>query len=306
VCLKTVNLLYSRARWRGRPTMPVAIVVVATVVAGCGGASSSSQGKLAKIDTCLRSEGVVVSGTGTGELTPGMSPKRLAAALKKCGVRGGTFSGAEQSGPTSSAKRIVVERELVKQVTCLQEHGFHVTATKNVEQQLFNANGVNTKSVRFRAANRECRQKFVEAIRKLGHGYAPGEGSEPNKSGTSAPQVPSRQATARTACLRGYGATAVGTGALSGLKVPRGTTPAQLSAMLKNCGSGSARPEAKRQSFRSLAVAKVVACLHEAGVQIPPSDSDLLSSTSGIKTRSPRVKAAIGKCRSESLSTASR
>jgi hypothetical protein len=166
-------------RMAGQRMMFVALACVVLAVltcvglTACGGSSSSSQGKLAKINTCLRSEGVVVSSPGTGELTPGMSPKRLVAALKKCGVRGGTFSGSEQSDPTSSAKRIVVERELVKQVTCLQEHGFHVTATKNVEQQLFNANGVNTKSVRFRAANRECRQKFVEAIRKLGPGYGP-------------------------------------------------------------------------------------------------------------------------------------
>lgn len=63
--------------------------------------------------------------------------------------------------------------------------------------------------------------------------------------------------------------------------------------------SAATKPLAQRQSFRSRAVAKVVACLHKAGVKIPRSDSALLSSTSGIKTRSPRVKAAIGKCRSE-------
>ena len=67
----------------------------------------------------------------------------------------------------------------------------------------------------------------------------------------------------------------------------------------------SIKSQSKRQSFRSLAIAKVVACLHKAGVEIPRSDSALLSSTSGIKTRSPRVKAAIGRCRSESLATAS-
>jgi signal peptidase I len=68
----------------------------------------------------------------------------------------------------------------------------------------------------------------------------------------------------------------------------------------------SIKSQAKRQSFRSLAVAKVLACLHKDGVNVPPSDSRLLSSTSGIKTRSPQVKAAIGKCRSESLAAASR
>jgi len=66
------------------------------------------------------------------------------------------------------------------------------------------------------------------------------------------------------------------------------------------------KPQSKRQSFRSLAIAKVTACLYKAGVEIPRSDSALLSSTSGIKTRSRRVKVAIGRCRSKSLSAASR
>jgi hypothetical protein len=71
--------------------------------------------------------------------------------------------------------------------------------------------------------------------------------------------------------------------------------------------SAATKPLPKpHQSFRSLAVAKVVVCLHKAGVQIPASDSDLLSSTSGIKTRSPQVKAAIRRCRSEALTAASR
>ncbi len=62
----------------------------------------------------------------------------------------------------------------------------------------------------------------------------------------------------------------------------------------------------KPESFRGRLVANMAACLHKDGVNVPPSDSRLLSSTSGIKTRSPRVKAAIGKCRSESLVAASR
>lgn len=68
----------------------------------------------------------------------------------------------------------------------------------------------------------------------------------------------------------------------------------------------SVKPHAERQSFRSLAIAKVAACLHKAGVEIPRSDSALLSSTSGIRTRSPRIKEAIGRCRSESLAASSR
>jgi signal peptidase I len=68
----------------------------------------------------------------------------------------------------------------------------------------------------------------------------------------------------------------------------------------------SIKPQSKRQSFHSLAITKVVTCLHKAGINIPRSDPALLSSTSGINTHSPQVKAAIGKCRSESLTTASR
>jgi hypothetical protein len=231
----------------------LACVVIAGLICvgltACGGSSSSSQGKLAKDNTCSWSEGVVVSSTGTGNATPGMSSKRLATALKVCGVRGGTFSGAEKSGPTSSAKRIVVERELLKQVACLQERGFRVTAAKSVEQQLFNANGVNTKSVRFRAANRECRERVVEAIRKLGPSY---ELDDARRAATKRRATP---------------------------------TP---------------------QRFRSRVIARIVACLHTAGVDIPPGDSDLLSSTSGIKTRSSQVKAAISRCRSDSLTSAFR
>jgi signal peptidase I len=68
----------------------------------------------------------------------------------------------------------------------------------------------------------------------------------------------------------------------------------------------SIKPQIKHQTYHDRAVAKVVACLHKAGVGIPSSDSALLSSTSGIKTRSPQVKAAIRRCRSESLTAASR
>jgi signal peptidase I len=63
----------------------------------------------------------------------------------------------------------------------------------------------------------------------------------------------------------------------------------------------SIEPRSKRSSFRSQAVVNIVTCLHMAGVTIPPSDSALLSSTSGIKTRSPQVKAVIGRCRREAL-----
>ncbi len=115
------------------------------------------------------------------------------------------------------------------------------------------------------------------------------------------------------ACVRSHGLTVLNNDEL----VSKTLTAAKLEAAAKRCGfevekiakpnrNATIKSQPKRQSFRSLAVAKIVACLHKAGVQIPPSDSDLLSSTSGIKTHSPQVKSAIGNCRSESLATASR
>jgi hypothetical protein len=102
------------------------------------------------------------------------------------------------------------------------------------------------------------------------------------------------------------------------LRVANTAIAAERKAVEQRCGfevAKAAQPgkKARRralakqpQSFRSRAIARVVACLHRAGVGIGSSDSDLLSSTSGIKTRSPQVKAAIGKCRIESMADASR
>jgi len=113
------------------------------------------------------------------------------------------------------------------------------------------------------------------------------------------------------ACMQRNGLTVLSNGEL---EAPKTVTPAQLKAVEKLCvlrAAKAARPTRNaakklRQSFHGRVVANVVACLHRAGVEVPRSDPALLSSTSGIKTRSPQVKAAIGKCRSESLTAASR
>jgi hypothetical protein len=118
-------------------------------------------------------------------------------------------------------------------------------------------------------------------------------------------------------CMQRNGVTILSNGEL---QVSKTLTAAKRKALEKRCGFGVAkgarpirkpatkpaaaksppRQRAKQpESFRSHLVAKLVACLHNAGVNIPRSDSALLSSTSGIRTRSPQVKAAIGKCRSE-------
>jgi Signal peptidase, peptidase S26 len=60
------------------------------------------------------------------------------------------------------------------------------------------------------------------------------------------------------------------------------------------------------EAFRKRALASAAACLRKAGVDVPTSHSALLSSTSGIKTHSTRVKAAISRCRNESPSASAR
>jgi hypothetical protein len=127
------------------------------------------------------------------------------------------------------------------------------------------------------------------------------------------------------ACVRSQGLTVLNDGEL----VSKTLTAAELEAAAKRCGfevkkgaqaagKAAAKPPVRKppdwarqpsamkaESFRSRAVAEVMACLRKAGVDVPNSDSALLSSTSGIETRSPRIRASIGKCRSESLATAS-
>lgn len=54
---------------------------------------------------------------------------------------------------------------------------------------------------------------------------------------------------------------------------------------------------ARHESFQAHAAAIVGACLRRAGISVPHSDSAVLSSTAGIGSHDPRVKAAIGRCR---------
>src|SRR4029077_3275400 len=122
------------------------------------------------------------------------------------------------------------------------------------------------------------------------------------------------------ACMQTHGGTVLGGGSLRASKT---MTVEKRKAAENRCGFGEAAkvarppkgsvgttathsPAQPHQSFRSQRITKIVACLHRAGVNVPSTDSALLSSTSGIKTRSPRVKADVGKCRSESLATSSR
>lgn len=113
------------------------------------------------------------------------------------------------------------------------------------------------------------------------------------------------------ACMQTYGVTVLGDGSL---RAPTTMTVTKRKAVEKRCGLGQAKvkrrsrksiratatkPPVPYQSSGSRRITKIVACLHRNGVSIPSTDTALLSSTSGIKTRSPRVKATIGRCRSQ-------
>ena len=226
-----------------RERLTVAIVVAAlvcvTALTACNVLSDNSGRKEAAVSTCLRKQGIVPISSGSHEIPPGMTPTRLASALKKCGVRSGQFSGATEAGVNNPVKRAVVERELRKISACLREHGFPVTTPKNVYYPpVFNANGVNTKSTQFREANRECRRRFIEDIRKLGYGYGGEHGGKVSSGAATLLPGSSSRAAALAQCAHKYGATAVGTGALLGAQVPSHIPLSHLKAMLKNCDFG--------------------------------------------------------------------
>jgi hypothetical protein len=228
--------------WRHglKAALVVTTLASVTTLTACGGSSGSAPSKTADVSSCLHKAGIASTGKGASELPPGMSPTQLVAALRKCGVRTGDLAGSLEPGVVTGAKREMAERELVKQVTCLHEHGFDVTVSRNVKEKLFNANGVNTRSARFRAADEECRQKFVEAIRKLGSGFGleHGSGATPQ----AATSLGARRAAVLASCVRKYGATVVQTDTLIGLRVPSDTSPTRLHEMLENCDSvGNAR-----------------------------------------------------------------
>lgn len=217
----------------------VVFVVIAALTA-CGGSTHSPRDKAADVSTCLRKYGIVLSNTGPGVVSPDMTPIELTVALKKCGVRNGKVSGSLQVGVTNAAKRAIVERELRKISACLREHGFAVTTPKDVYKgPIFYPNGIDTRSGRFRRAEGGCRRKFVEAIRKLGAGYAPGYGGETTANTTTSGPTSPLSTRKLAVCVRGYGAAVIRAGAQVGLRVPGHVSSTEFAAILKNCHVGS-------------------------------------------------------------------
>jgi hypothetical protein len=213
-------------------------LVSVTILASCGGSSGGAPSKIAIVAYCLRKGGIVLSSTGPVELQREMTPTQFGATLQRCGVATGHYSGLLEIGPSNGAKRAAVERELVKQVSCLQEHGFHVTATENEEQKLFNANGVNTRSARFRAASTRCRERFVAEVRSLGPGYGL-EHARPKTSESGRVLGSQGEGSAILAeCARKYGAEVIEAAGAVGLRVPSGKSDTQVAALIKTCESG--------------------------------------------------------------------
>ncbi len=96
------------------------------------------------------------------------------------------------------------------------------------------------------------------------------------------------------------------TGAIPGLHLPKGMTPAQYQAIVKKCGFRvSPKGFGGRGGFLTSAagkraLAQFVACMRENGVSVPApntSGSGPVFSSKGLDTSSPKFQAAETKCR---------
>jgi hypothetical protein len=239
----------TRMRWLRHGLFISGMVASVAALTSCGGSSNSSQNgshlNIVAVSNCLRNEGFVLHGTSPGEAPSGMSATQVTASLKGCGFSHVNVSGPPEAGLVSAAKQSVVERELTKISACLQRRGFNVTPRANSFSVYppFNANGVNTSSSGFIAADKACSRQFVEAVRNLGPSYIPGRDAEAAPGTLSPPATGSSHTATLAACVRKYGATVVQTGTLVGLKVPSKDASARIAAMLKKCDVGSAKIE---------------------------------------------------------------
>ncbi len=141
--------------------------------------------------------------------------------------------------------------------------------------------------------------------------------TRPGLSGTSSTSVAARFAAIR-ACLSKNGVTLPprpkpgqrrspgSAGAIPGLHLPKGMTPAQYQAIVKKCGFRiSPKGFGGRGGFLTStagkrALAQFAACMRENGVSVPApntSGSGPVFSSKGLDTSSPKFQAAETKCR---------
>lgn len=191
-----------------------------SAVAGCGASTQKNRASATRYSkkmtlVCLQHEGFKVTDRSVTSGPVGAAPNEVLAALRRCGVMiEGTQGGGE-------VNRTIIHRELLRNVQCIREHGFRVTAGHNIELEVYNAHGVDTSKPAFRAAVAVCRKRFTQAVEKLSPGSVPvvPDGESVDKQ----PAV----ASSASRCISRMGAEPVEAGRTLGIKVSaEGARPA--------------------------------------------------------------------------------
>lgn len=215
--------------------------LMALASTGCGGSASNgvrgpgtsalrSTTTAASLFACLKREGFKVAGEHVDGAPTGAAPAEINKALQRCGV---TMRGSAVRGEVN---RAVVRRELLRNVQCIREHGFAVTAGKNIEVEPYDTHGVNTADPAFRVAVGICRKKYTEAISRLSPGSVPLESDTGSASVEEPRAAVSNGPTGR--CIRRLGGAPVKAGHTLGFKVAARDGLHTVSRILARCDVG--------------------------------------------------------------------
>lgn len=137
-----------------------------------GGASGAGGSRFAALRECLQKDGItlpertpgqrphgaggLLGGAGAGPLLPkGVTRAQFEAALKKCGgFSGGRFGGGATGRRLDSP---AFKAALAKFATCMRANGVNVPSPNTTGKgPVFNTNGLNPNSAKFKAAQTRC------------------------------------------------------------------------------------------------------------------------------------------------------
>jgi hypothetical protein len=174
----------------------------ASTAAGQGRGPGSA--RFTALRSCLAKQGITLPGRpsgasgnqgapGTGGpggqrggfgLPKGVTQEQFQAALKKCG--GDTFlrRGGGQFGGTAA------RAALVKYAACLRQNGINVPAPNTNGGPVFNTNGIDTTSAKFKAAEAKCRSDLPKAFARGNRPPGGPGGAPPSAGGGGAGSTP--------------------------------------------------------------------------------------------------------------------